>query len=111
MGASGSGKSLLLQSLSGRIQELNIAGDITMRGRRVNPKDITNPVAYVPQESFLCGELTAREVMTDTAMLKRNESREALDEAVDELLQKLGLTQVADGIIGTLIFVSKMSCL
>lgn len=65
-------------------------------------------VAYVPQGDSLIGELTAREVVTNTALLKRNEPREKIDADVEELLRKLGIDHVADGIIGTLIFVSNL---
>jgi ABC-type multidrug transport system ATPase subunit len=43
-------------------------------------------------------------VTTNTALLKRNEPREKIDKDVDELMNKLGLGSVCDGIIGTLIF-------
>ena len=106
LGASAAGKSLLLQTLSGRIQDLNISGQVTMDGSIVNPKRLDNPVAYVPQDDSLIGELTAREVTTNAALFKLNEDREHIDKSVSELLENLGLTKVADGIIGTLIFVS-----
>ena len=50
LGASASGKSLLLQTLSGRVQDLEISGRVCMKGEVVNPRALTNPVAYVPQE-------------------------------------------------------------
>jgi ABC-type cobalamin/Fe3+-siderophores transport system ATPase subunit len=106
MGASAAGKSVLLKTLSGRLQELTVRGGVYIDGARGDVKRIDNPVAYVPQEGYLNGELTAREVTINNAMMKRNEPREKLDRDVDELLGKLGLAEVADGIIGTLIFVS-----
>jgi ABC-type multidrug transport system ATPase subunit len=60
----------------------------------------------VPQGDSVIGDLTAREVTTQTALLKRNDDREKIDKDVDELLGRLGLRPVADNIIGTLIFVS-----
>ena len=107
MGASAAGKSVLLQSLSGRVQDLIVSGDVFMDGRIVDPKRIDNPIAYVPQEGCLCGELTARKVTTDTAMLKLNLPKEEIDKRVSILLDKLGLVgPIADCIIGTVIFVS-----
>jgi ABC-type multidrug transport system ATPase subunit len=105
MGASASGKSLLLQSLSGRVQDLDISGKCFINGKEVNPKKLDNPIAYVPQDDSVIGELTAREVAMNSAVLKRNEPREQLAKDVDILLESLGLSKVADGIIGTLIFV------
>jgi ABC-type multidrug transport system ATPase subunit len=104
LGASAAGKSVLLQTLSGRIQNLEISGDVYMDGSEVDPKALGNPVAYVPQEDSLIGDLTAREVATNTALFKRNDAREKIDADVSDLLDRLGLTKVADGIIGTLIF-------
>ena len=106
MGASASGKSLLLQSLSGRVQDLNISGTCFINGKEVNPKRLDNPIAYVPQDDSVIGELTAREVAMDSAALKRDQPRSQLAKDVDTLLDSLGLSKVADGIIGTLIFVS-----
>ena len=106
LGASAAGKSVLLQALSGRIQDLTITGKVTMSGQVVNPKKLDNPVAYVPQEDSLIGELSAREVTTNAALFKLPEPRSVIDEKVSNLLENLGLTKVADGIIGTLIFVS-----
>ena len=105
MGASAAGKSVLLKTLSGRLQELTVRGDVYIDGARGDVKRIDNPVAYVPQEGYLNGELTAREVTMNNAMMKRNEPREKLAHDVNELLGKLGLSEVADGIIGTIIFV------
>ena len=49
MGASGAVKSVLLQALSARIQDLNIQGDVFMDDHCVDPKKLSNPIAYVPQ--------------------------------------------------------------
>jgi ABC-type multidrug transport system ATPase subunit len=106
MGPSASGKSLLLQTISGRVQEMHIEGKVFMDGRVVDPRHVDNPIAFVPQGDSVIGDLTAREVTTQTAIFKRNEDRAKIDQDVDELLGRLGLSHVADGIIGTLIFVS-----
>jgi len=105
MGASASGKSALLQVLSGRIQDLTITGDCFVDGKKINPKRLDNPIAYVPQEDSVIGELTAREVTMHTAVLKRKDTTEILENDVQNMLEILGLSKVADGIIGTLIFV------
>ena len=104
MGASAAGKSLLLQTLSGRVQDLALSGEVKMNDKIVNPKRLDNPVAYVPQEDSLIGELTAREVTMNTAVLKRNDPLPVIKEETSQLLDSLGLTKVADGIIGTMIF-------
>lgn len=111
MGASASGKSVLLQVLCGRIQDLSIAGDCYMDGKNVNPKSLDNPIAFVPQENSVIGELTAREMMMNSAVLKRKEPRETLANDVQILLEKMGLSKVADASIGTLFFVRRINIL
>jgi hypothetical protein len=77
-----------------------------MMGSKVDPKSIKNPIAFVPQVGCLCGDLTARETTRDNAMLKHNLPREEIDKEVQGVLEKLGIAHVADGIIGTVLFVS-----
>ena len=72
-------------------------------GSKVNPK-ANNPVAFVPQHDSLIGDLTAREVVLITALLKRKEPRDVLESDVITLLGDLGLGHVADTVVGTIIF-------
>jgi ABC-type multidrug transport system ATPase subunit len=55
MGASASGKSLFMQVLAGRIQDLNVTGNFLIEGMPVDHKDLSNKVAYVPQDDILIG--------------------------------------------------------
>ena len=103
LGASAAGKSLLLQSLSGRVQDLQIDGRVLLDGGLVNPKHTGNPVVYVPQEDILVGEMTPREMTLTTARLTRNESVDTLIADTDRLLDRLMLSDVADNVIGTLL--------
>lgn len=75
-----------------------------MDGKIVDPKDLSNPISYVPQFGTLNGELTARETTTNMALLKRNMPLQKIQEDVSDLLEKMGLSHVCDGIIGTVIF-------
>lgn len=77
-----------------------------MDGAPVDPRRNDNPISYVPQGDSVVGELTAREVTTNSAMLKRNEPMSVIEADVQKLMDSLGLAHVCDGIIGTLIFVS-----
>ena len=97
VGPSGSGKSLLL---AGHRKSLNIDGKVFMSGREVDPKSSSNPTAYVPQDNYLIGELTPREMTSDTARLRRDENEKALDRDIWMLLAKLGLDSVYDSPIG-----------
>jgi ABC-type cobalamin/Fe3+-siderophores transport system ATPase subunit len=99
---------VLLRSLAGRIQNLHITGEIIFDGDRINPYDIKNSVGYVPQDDFLSGELTARETLTNNALMKNDKSSDIIDEDVEKLLKSFGLDHVADNAIGT-IFVRGLS--
>ena len=104
MGASASGKSLLMRVLSGRVQDLSVTGDFQIDGIDVDYKNISNAVAYVPQDDILLGELSAREMLRDSAAMKRNKPLSDIDSDVARLLDILGLHDVADNFIGTFFF-------
>jgi ABC-type multidrug transport system ATPase subunit len=101
MGASASGKSVMMQVLAGRLPLLHITGEINLDGKPMNPTDIKNDIAYVPQDDFLMGEFTPRETLYNIYTMKRSDpSSKALQE-VDTLLKKFGLDHVANQAIGT----------
>eukprot|EP01041_Mallomonas_annulata_P005158 gene5158-10306_t len=108
IGASASGKSLLMKALSGRIQNMDIKGNVFVNGVEVDPKCITSNVGYVPQDDILLGELTPREMLTNAALMKRNKPVDMIASDVDSLLQAIGLRDVADNSIGT-VFVRGLS--
>lgn len=101
MGGSGSGKTLLLEALSGRTPNLTITGDYFLDGMSADPKDIVNPVAYVPFASSLIGELTCRETLFNSAALRCNKPLDDINEDVERFLDILGVGEVADRPIGT----------
>jgi ABC-type multidrug transport system ATPase subunit len=101
LGPSASGKSLLMQALSGRIHNLKVTGELYIEGDRVDHCDISNSISLVPQEDILIGDLTARETLYNSAAMKRNKSKALVNDDVERLLAVLGLTEVADGKIGT----------
>lgn len=101
-GPSASGKSLLLQALAGRIQNMSITGNVFLNGVKVDPCLKKNTVSYVPQDTMLIGDLTAREMITNGARLKKRELRKCIDESVNSMLKDFGLDHVADTYIGTI---------
>ena len=102
LGPSDSGKSLLLRTLSGRVHDLQVTGDFFIAGEKVDHRDVSNGISYVPQDDFLIGDLTARETLFNSAAMKRNKTIEKINEDVDLLLAILDLSEVADNPIGTL---------
>jgi ABC-type multidrug transport system ATPase subunit len=100
-GASASGKSLLLKSLSGRIGNLSITGDVLLNGVKVDPLDTQNGISYVSQDNMLLGDLTPREMLTQSASFKLNCSKSEIAARVNKVLKDLGIDHVADNYIGT----------
>ena len=101
LGPTASGKSLLMGALSGRVHNLQISGDFFIDGRKVDCRNISNPISHVSQEDMLIGHLTARETLYNSAAMKRDKALIDIVEDVEQLLQILGLTKVADDYIGT----------
>lgn len=104
MGASASGKSILMKVLAGRLQNLYINGEVNVDGSPMDPYDVQNEVSYVPQDDFLMGELSARETLTNNYMMKDASSEETIAGDVQTLLKSFGIDHVADTLIGTVFF-------
>ena len=108
LGASASGKSVLLSSIAGRLPQLKITGELLVNGVVVDPNNLNNKVSYVPQDDFLLGELTPRETLKNIATMKTCIDGTVIDRNIDHLLSSFGLSHVADNAIGT-IFVRGLS--
>jgi ABC-type multidrug transport system ATPase subunit len=108
LGASASGKSVLMKGLSGRMSGFHVTGQVTLDGAPIDPSNLANQISYVPQEDFLMGELTPRETLRNVHLMKRNGAASVADAEVDDLLKKFGLDNVADNMIGT-VFVRGLS--
>jgi ABC-type multidrug transport system ATPase subunit len=98
--SSASGKSILMQVLAGRIQDLSVTGDFLIEGCPVDQKDIAIAVASIHQNDIFTGELSAREILRNSAAMKRNKTFEEINADVHFLLNVLGLDKVADNPIG-----------
>lgn len=101
-GASASGKSLLLQALSARVQNLSIIGSVFLNGKPIDPTSNKNSVSYVSQETMLIGDLTAKEMVANSASFKTKMPMKCVEESVDNVLKEFGLDHVADTYIGTI---------
>lgn len=106
LGASSSGKTVLLKSLSGRISQLAgleaTARNVTLDGHTVNLQhSVRLPLVYIPQDDdALIGVLTPREALGYAARLKQPHHPDH-DRLVTQTLQRVGLEDVADNLIGT----------
>lgn len=90
-----------MQALCGRSSNLVVSGQAYLRGHRVAMKN-NNDFAYVPQEDILIGDLTAREMLTNNAVLKLPNNKADIDSIVEKLLKEFDLIHVADNKIGTI---------
>lgn len=108
LGSSSSGKTVLLKALAGRLDELQLqpAGQavITFDNRRLelhHRGSGSDGRAFVPQDdNALIGVLTPREALTYSAKLKQP-GHSNHKELVKLTLERTGLTDVADNLIGT----------
>jgi hypothetical protein len=54
------GKSVLLKTLTGRLQHMHCTGEVTLDGRAINPHSQSNGFSFTPQEDLLIGDITCR---------------------------------------------------
>ncbi len=107
MGSSGAGKTSLLNILSDRISNKN--GQVVKGKVMVNDKlPLTQEHfgkfgAYVMQDDILYDSFTPREALTFAARLKLQGTEAEQDARVEDLLQELGLTSVANTLIGSVL--------
>lgn len=118
IGGSGCGKSTFLDLLRGHINAGKLTGYVTMKMRGQDSvimdleklegltewgpyKKMKNIRGYVPQDDILYGDLTVRENLTFSALLKFSSDRKKVKEVVDYVLESLGLMPIADKVVGT----------
>jgi ABC transport system ATP-binding/permease protein len=108
-GVSYSGKSALLQSLAGLMAPTS--GEIAIDGINLyaNLKAFRSSIGFVPSESALQQNLTVAEIMEDGARLRlsRRTSPRDRKQRVFNLLETVGLSQVADGRVRSLSRIDK----
>ena len=106
LGGGASGKSLLLRLLCGREPLLVTSGAIRCGGRAIRLGSTDSPLGFVGQEdTSLLGELTPRDVVGLNARLgsacRRSEGE--VDALIEATIKGLGLTEVANNVIGTVL--------
>ncbi|XP_065178253.1 protein white-like isoform X1 [Sycon ciliatum] len=103
MGASGAGKTTLLNILAGRnAYGLELTGQIQINGEAVEPDFVCSVSGYIQQEDLFISTLTVRETLIFQALLRMphgNSEAQRL-ERVEEVLQEVGLLDVAGSTIG-----------
>ncbi|XP_054599691.1 broad substrate specificity ATP-binding cassette transporter ABCG2b isoform X2 [Nothobranchius furzeri] len=104
MGATGSGKTSLLDVIAGRKNPAGLRqGHVLVNGRLVT-SDLRLSSAYVVQDDILMGTLSVRENLMFSANLRLNPKRYSSSDKtsrVEAVVEDLGLTDCADTKIGT----------
>ncbi|KAG0332216.1 hypothetical protein BG004_001337 [Podila humilis] len=103
MGASGAGKSSLLDILARRHKSGSVSGHIYVNGRTVSHQEYKRVVGYVDQEDTLMPTLTVYETILYSALLRlpRDMSPEAKHFRVMETMSELGILAIKDMRIGS----------
>ena len=103
IGPSGCGKSTLLKVISG-IAPGDEEGTIFWNGRNVSEEDFSpSEIGYVPQFSIAHEELTVEECVSYAMRLRvRGMHSEALDEAVERILEEVSMGEFHDRLVSVL---------
>ncbi|ODV84587.1 hypothetical protein CANARDRAFT_29115 [[Candida] arabinofermentans NRRL YB-2248] len=92
MGSSGAGKTTLLNVLSNRYNSGYVNGFVSMK----------NQMGYVEQQDLLMGELTVREILVNTALLRRSSDIPDVEKVqyAEKIIKLLELEEYADSQVG-----------
>ena len=101
MGASGAGKTSLLNVLSGEAGQGTVNGEIFVNNQKVGPEELKEISGFVFQDDVIQSTMTVRECISMSATLRLpKESPETRREKVERIIKELGLEQCADTFIG-----------
>jgi ABC-type multidrug transport system ATPase subunit len=105
MGASGAGKTSLVNILADRISSATptwLSGNVLFNDEiPVTKHTFQRFCGYVQQDDVLFGTFTVTEALTFAARLKLKNSHEEQDNRVQEIIRDLGLSHVANSRIGS----------
>ncbi|XP_064416330.1 broad substrate specificity ATP-binding cassette transporter ABCG2 [Latimeria chalumnae] len=102
LGPTGSGKSSLLDILAARKDPTGLSGEVLIDGAP-QPANFKCISGYVVQDDVVMGTLTVRENFQFSAALRLSKSISdgEKNEKIEELIQELGLSKVANSKVGT----------
>ncbi|ORZ41275.1 P-loop containing nucleoside triphosphate hydrolase protein [Catenaria anguillulae PL171] len=102
LGASGAGKTSLLNAIAGETKIGSITGNLYLNGQAATGADVKKVSGYVTQEDIVLGTMSVREAITMSARLRLPRMSEQDREIkVQEIMGMLGLTKCMNTIIGT----------
>ncbi|XP_072858078.1 broad substrate specificity ATP-binding cassette transporter ABCG2 [Pogona vitticeps] len=102
LGPTGCGKSSLLDILAARKDPRGLSGDVLINGAP-QPSNFKCISGYVVQDDVVMGTLTVRENFQFSAALRLPSTvkQKEKDERINQIINELGLTKVADSKVGT----------
>jgi len=103
MGSSGAGKSTLLNTLLYRnMRGLQVSGKRIAQGRQVTSSSITGVSGYVQQQDLFVGIMTVKEhlIFQSRVRMQSSLSETVRMERVEKVIMELGLSKVANTVIG-----------
>lgn len=102
LGPSGASKTTLLDVLAHRKMNGSICGEILFDGKSRRPKDFLNKCAYIQQDDLHPAELTVREVLNFSALLRiPRASRAERAARVGYIITQLSLQDCAETRVGS----------
>ncbi|KAJ3083316.1 hypothetical protein HK102_001135, partial [Quaeritorhiza haematococci] len=101
MGPSGAGKTTLISTLTGKVKRTS--GRITINGVEDELAKYRKLIGHVPQEDVMLRELTVRDILMHSAMMRlpADWSAKRKKQIVLEVISFLGLSHVMDNVIGS----------
>lgn len=101
MGASGAGKTSLLNVVAGTARG-NLSGEILVNGQAANASTMRKISGYVHQDDLILATMTVREAITMSAMLRlpKTMSNQAKLDVVEDTIELCHLTRCVDTVIG-----------
>ncbi|TPX35846.1 hypothetical protein SeLEV6574_g08132 [Synchytrium endobioticum] len=102
MGASGAGKTSLLQVLAGEAHSGEVRGQILINGQEVLANEIKRCSGFVFQDDVILSTMTVREAITMSALLRLPQewSIQRKHDKVEQVIGLLGLEKASNTIIG-----------
>ncbi|GAA5809512.1 hypothetical protein MFLAVUS_002921 [Mucor flavus] len=102
MGPSGAGKSSLLDILAKKHKRGVTSGKVLINGMSPTRQQFKKITGFVDQDDSLMGTLTVRETLTYAALMRlpRHMPLQQKQKRVEEVIQELGISKIADSMIG-----------
>jgi ATP-binding cassette subfamily G (WHITE) protein 1 len=105
MGASGAGKTSLLNVLSGEMSTGSLQGDVLVNSEPMTGSKMMKISGFVFQDDVMLATMTPREAISMSALLRlpKSVSAEEKMERVEDVIQILHLNKAADTVVGSVL--------